>query len=113
MAPQIKILNIGTRTKVVLPLALIVAAFGTTGTAQAATPMCDGHHATIVGTDGSNTIVGTSGPDVIVAKGGNDTIRGRGGNDIICAGRGADHVHGGKGSPAPVQLPGKDHLPMG
>src|SRR5213080_4888727 len=66
--------------------------------AQAATPTCHGHAATIVGTAAGDTLVGTPGPDVIVGLGGNDQIAGRGGNDIVCGGAGADVLRGGRGS---------------
>ena len=58
---------------------------------------CDGHAATIVGTDASELIMGTRGPDVIVAMGGSDLIVARGGDDIVCAGDGHDLVEAGQG----------------
>ncbi|MDP2709786.1 MAG: FG-GAP-like repeat-containing protein [Solirubrobacteraceae bacterium] len=60
-------------------------------------PSCDGHPATIVGTEGNDVLVGTSGDDVIVGLGGNDVIVGLGGNDIICGGAGDDVIDGGSG----------------
>ena len=86
--------------------------------AQAATPTCHGHAATIVGTAAGDTLVGTPGPDVIVGLGGNDQIAGRGGNDIVCGGagadvlrggRGSDHLQGGRGSDSPNQCSAVHH----
>lgn len=65
---------------------------------QAKVPSCDGHKATIVGTEGSDVLVGTPGPDVIWGGVGNDVIYGLGGNDIICGGSGNDVIHGGAGN---------------
>lgn len=81
---------------VALPL-LLAAATLTAAPAQASTPTCDGHAATIVGTDKADRIRGTSGPDVIVGLGGNDNIYGAGGDDIVCGGYGADVLKGGAG----------------
>lgn len=66
--------------------------------ASAATPLCFGKPATIVGTKNSETINGTAGDDVIVGLGGNDVIHGLGGNDRICGGSGADDLYGGSGN---------------
>jgi len=63
-----------------------------------AIPRCDGHKATIVGTNRSDKLKGTKKADVIVGLGGNDRIDGGGGNDIICAGDGNDVVTGGAGN---------------
>jgi len=59
---------------------------------------CNGHVATIVGTEGRDFLRGTNGDDVIVALGGNDKIWAKGGNDVICAGSGIDLILGGSGN---------------
>jgi Ca2+-binding RTX toxin-like protein len=61
-------------------------------------PSCDGHKATIVGTNGPDVLIGTPGPDVIWGGAGSDVIYGLGGNDIICGGAGDDVIHGGAGN---------------
>ncbi len=61
-------------------------------------PSCDGHKATIIGTNGPDVLVGTPGPDVIWGGAGNDVIYGLGGNDIICGGSGNDVIYGGSGN---------------
>lgn len=74
--------------------------------AHAATPLCFGKQATIVGTAGPDDIVGTPGPDVIGGGGGNDLIWGDlspydsnvGGNDLICGFTGADTLRGSWGN---------------
>lgn len=69
--------------------------------ADAATPLCFGKRATIVGTSGPDRIIGTDGPDVIVGLGGSDVISGRRGSDRICAGSNSgapDRVYGGNGN---------------
>ncbi len=69
--------------------------------ADAATPLCFGKRATIVGTSGPDRIIGTDGPDVIVGLAGADVISGRRGSDRICAGSnssGTDRVYGGNGN---------------
>ena len=66
--------------------------------APAATPTCEGHPATIVGTTGPDTIHGTAGRDVIAALDGNDRVFGRGGNDLVCGAGGDDHLFGGPGN---------------
>jgi hypothetical protein len=58
---------------------------------------CNGHLATIVGTEGDDVIDGTPVRDVIAGLGGKDTIRGLGGDDIICGGDGNDVIRGGTG----------------
>lgn len=86
------------RTAVVVTTAaggLTVA--GPMGTASAAPQMCDGHRATIVGTDGRDTIKGTPGRDVVQARKGRDDVRGFAGRDIICGGKGGDELTGGPG----------------
>lgn len=55
---------------------------------------CDGKHATIVGTEGSDIIVGTPGADVITGLGGIDGIRGGLGRDVICGGDRGDKLRG-------------------
>jgi Ca2+-binding RTX toxin-like protein len=79
---------------------LVAAFFAVTaaGAESGAAPMCDGHRATIVGTDGNDVIHGTDGPDVIWGGPGNDKIYGGLGNDIICGGAGDDLIHGGRGN---------------
>jgi Ca2+-binding RTX toxin-like protein len=79
---------------------LVAAFFAVTaaGAENGAAPMCDGHRATIVGTDGNDVIHGTDGPDVIWGGPGNDKIYGGLGNDIICGGAGDDLIHGGRGN---------------
>ena len=64
--------------------------------AVAATPVCDGQTATIVGTTGNDTLLGTAADDVIAGLGGADVIRGRRGDDHICGGSGNDVIHGGR-----------------
>ena len=71
---------------------------------------CDGHPATIIGTNGSEFINGTNGPDVILGLGGNDTIEGKGGDDIICAGPGDDLVDGNDGNDLIFGQDGDDEL---
>ncbi len=61
-------------------------------------PTCDGHEATIVGTDGADVLDGTPGADVIVGLGGADLIRGFGGADVICGGDGSDRIIAGSGA---------------
>ena len=68
------------------------------GNAAATGHFCQGHRATIVGTNADDVINGTSGFDVIVGLGGRDIINGLGGVDIICAGEGNDVVDGGAGN---------------
>ncbi len=65
--------------------------------ADAATPVCDGKPATIVGTEGDDDLRGTNGDDVIVGLGGDDLIKGRGGNDTLCGKGGRDILIGGPG----------------
>ena len=60
-------------------------------------PTCNGHLATIVGTEGHDVIQGTAVADVIVGLGGNDKIYGLEGDDIICGGPGRDRIYGGPG----------------
>jgi hypothetical protein len=59
---------------------------------------CEGHEATIVGTNGDDIIWGTAGDDVIVGLDGNDIIRGLEGNDVLCGDNGRDRLFGGFGS---------------
>ncbi|HEX4307473.1 MAG TPA: calcium-binding protein, partial [Solirubrobacterales bacterium] len=82
-------------------LACAVAAFvavTASGAETGAAPMCDGHRATIVGTNGDDVIQGTEKADVIWGGPGDDTIYGGLGNDIICGGAGDDLIHGGRGN---------------
>src|SRR6476646_6754917 len=65
--------------------------------AWAATPICGGLPATIVGTHSSERLVGTPGADVIVGLGGFDVIEGLEGDDVICSGAGAGDLRGGPG----------------
>ncbi len=65
--------------------------------ASAATPLCHGEKATIVGTKRADKLVGTVGPDVIVGLSGDDTIAGRAGSDLICGSLGADVLAGDAG----------------
>ncbi|MDF1603942.1 calcium-binding protein [Nocardioides sp. YIM 152315] len=65
------------------------------GPADAAAPSCQGHRATIVGTDRGDVLTGTPGRDVIVGRGGDDEIRGGGGSDLLCGGPGEDRLYGG------------------
>lgn len=58
---------------------------------------CQGHPATIVGTQGPDEITGTPRRDVIAALGGNDKVRGLSGADLICGGKGHDKLLGGPG----------------
>src|SRR3954469_16626592 len=77
--------------------AVLAVPFVAVPPADAATPTCDGHRATIVGTPGDDLIIGTAHADVIVALTGSDHVDGRGGNDRICGGYGADRLRGGYG----------------
>jgi uncharacterized delta-60 repeat protein len=80
------------------------------GSGASSVPRCQGHKATIVGTNGKNKLTGTKRADVIVGLGGNDTINGGGGNDIICAGGGNDRVNGGAGNDRLDGGAGNDNL---
>lgn len=85
---------------IVLASALVLAAAPVLATPSAyaqATPMCNGHRATIVGTAGPDNLHGTAGPDVIVGLAGVDVIHGGGGHDVICGGSGRDTLDGGPG----------------
>ncbi|NND03773.1 MAG: hypothetical protein HKN91_13405 [Acidimicrobiia bacterium] len=73
-------------------------------------PTCNGHVATIVGTDGNDELVGSPLDDVIVGLGGRDRIEGGGGNDIICGGPGNDRIFGGTGRDVLYGGAGKDRL---
>ena len=76
--------------------------------AEPEVPTCDGHKATIIGTNGPDVLVGTPGPDVIWGGAGNDVIYGLGGNDIICGGPGNDVIDGGSGNDRIFGGPGND-----
>lgn len=81
-------------------LALLASTFAFAFTAPPAAAQgarCEGHVATIVGTNGPDEIIGTNGPDVIAGLGGRDVIRGLGGDDIICGDGGRDKIFGGPG----------------
>lgn len=69
---------------------------------------CQGHPATIVGTEGDDVLSGTSGDDVIAGLGGDDIIGGRAGNDVICGGEGDDRIFGGAGTDVLVGGAGND-----
>ena len=64
----------------------------------AATVLCEGIPATIVGSEESDHLIGTEGADVIAALGGHDVVYGLGGNDRICLGTGDDVGYGGAGN---------------
>ena len=66
--------------------------------AGAATPVCFGLAATIVGQPGEVTIRGTQGPDVIVALEPGVRVDGRGGDDTICTDTGDNIINGGAGN---------------
>jgi Ca2+-binding RTX toxin-like protein len=74
--------------------------------AQAATPLCFGKSATIVGTAGPDYIVGTNRADVIWGGGGNDIIWGdqdpydgpEGAADLVCGYTGDDRLRGSWGN---------------
>jgi uncharacterized delta-60 repeat protein len=83
---------------------------GGSGPGASAVPRCEGHKATIIGTNGKDKLTGTKRADVIVGLGGNDTINGGGGNDIICAGNGNDRVNGGAGNDRIDGGAGNDNL---
>ncbi len=90
-----------SRLAAIALLACAAAAFlavAASGAETGAAPMCDGHRATIVGTDGGDVIQGTDKADVIWGGPGDDTIYGGLGNDIICGGAGDDLIHGGRGN---------------
>jgi hypothetical protein len=82
------------RTVALVASAMLLASLTVAAPASAATPTCDGHTATIVGSD---LIIGTDGPDVIVGSNGADTIEAGKGRDIVC-GRGGDDVINGEGA---------------
>jgi Ca2+-binding RTX toxin-like protein len=64
----------------------------TPASAAPATPSCDGHRATIVGTSGDDHLRGTRGDDVIAGLGGNDRLDGLAGDDVLCGGPGDDEL---------------------
>jgi Ca2+-binding RTX toxin-like protein len=72
--------------------------------------LCEGHRATIVGTDGRDHLRGTAGPDVIAGLKGRDVIDGGGGDDLICGGRGQDILAGSAGNDVIHGNLGLDHL---
>ncbi|MFC7492931.1 MULTISPECIES: calcium-binding protein [unclassified Nocardioides] len=83
-------LGLAVTTAVAAALVAVPASAG-----GAAPPTCQGHRATIVGTDRGDVLTGTPGRDVIVGRGGDDEIRGRGGSDLLCGGDGDDRLYGG------------------
>jgi Ca2+-binding RTX toxin-like protein len=93
-----------------------LAALALPAPAQAATPLCWGKAATIVGTPGPDHLVGQSGvADVIWGGGGDDVIEGGAyysddavpgrAADLLCGEAGNDYVYGG---PGPDKLNGGD-----
>lgn len=74
---------------------------------------CNGHEATIVGTEGNDTLTGTDERDVIVALGGDDSVDANGGDDVVCDGPGRDGVRGGRGNDVVVVGDGEDALAGG
>src|SRR5204863_5813123 len=81
---------------------LLTACFALTAAgAQARTPKCHGHTATIVGTSHNDVIRGTRHRDVIVAGRGNDRVSAGGGNDLVCGGAGNDPPQGRPGRDRP------------
>ncbi len=91
-------------------VALLGLTLGAAPVAAQASLTCDGHAATIVGTNGNDVIVGTRGNDVIVALGGDDVVRGGSGDDIICGGDGADTITGDRGHDVLYGERGKDTI---
>jgi Ca2+-binding RTX toxin-like protein len=81
----------------VVVMALVATGLLIAPAAASAAPKCDGHTATIVGTNGDDRILGTGKTDVIAAKGGEDFIRSLNGDDLVCAGDGEDTVKSGSG----------------
>ena len=112
------------RVLVLLGLPGLIA-FGIPATgAQAATPLCFGKPATIVGTAGPDTLVGQSGvADVIWGGGGNDSILGGAyysdddvpgrAADLLCGETGNDTVYGGPGNDKLNGGDGDDHVDGG
>jgi hypothetical protein len=91
MARVMKFLVVGA-----IALASALSFLGAPG--AAASQMCFGHKATIVGTNGADHLIGTEARDVIVAGRGNDRVSGRGGDDLVCSGRGSDGIFLGRGA---------------
>jgi len=73
-------------------------------------PTCNGHLATIIGTEGNDTLTGTPLADVIVGLGGHDRIEGLAGDDIICGGDGNDRILGNLGHDVIFGGAGRDRL---
>jgi len=71
---------------------------------------CQGHVATIIGTEGNDDIEGTDDDDVIAGLAGNDKIQGKGSNDILCGGKGQVILEGGDGNDLLAGGPGQDTL---
>lgn len=78
--------------------AALVTSFFVASPVAARTPRCDGHRATIVGTNRGDRVIGTTERDVIVAKGGGDEIISGPGRDVICANGGRDLAFSGGGN---------------
>jgi Ca2+-binding RTX toxin-like protein len=74
---------------------------------------CNGHRATLVGTNGSDKLRGTKLVDVITGLGGNDKLSGLAGNDLICGGAGKDTLKGGEGNDKLYGEAGNDNLKGG
>jgi Ca2+-binding RTX toxin-like protein len=99
----------GLRTGAITASLGLLAFFWSVPAAGAATYICFGMPATIVGTHGNDILPGTPGDDVIVGRGGDDLLgvdviidrvdpADGGGNDRICAGPGQDELGGGAGN---------------
>ena len=104
------------RIAATLLLGLILAAYlavTASGAENGAAPMCDGHRATIVGTDGADVIWGGPGDDKIYGGLGNDIICGGPGDDLIHGGRGNDWIEAGSGTDRVFGDLGDDHLTGG
>lgn len=112
------------RPFVLLGLAGLVAIGLPATAATAATPLCFGKPATIVGTPGPDTLTGLSGvSDVIYGGGGDDVISGgdfysddaKPGTapDLLCGELGNDRVSGGPGNDKVNGGDGNDHVTGG
>lgn len=84
-------------TPAVVVAAVAGAVLSLPSTSYAATPVCHGKAATIVGTDGPDDLTGTPGDDVVWLGAGADTFHGAGGDDTVCLGPGADEAVLGSG----------------
>lgn len=81
----------------VLLVVALLSSMMVTAAEAAASAICDGQVATLVGTAGDDTLIGTPGVDIIAGLQGDDYIYGAGGDDIICGGIGNDILIGGLG----------------